>query len=210
MIYLCAGVYAEGRSDYAFLLPLTSRMLFALGASISQATEVADSVGIDAARPFPSTREARIAGAIQRHAGQCTLFVIHADAGNDAEAALRDRVRPGQRAAGDHVGTVACIPVREIEAWMLSDPGVFTALMAKASPALPRDPEAVGDPKQALMQIFEDVGLRGGLGDYYRFFGENVDLACLRRLPAFCRFEAEMKAAVLALGHGSVPSARGR
>lgn len=209
MIYLCAGVYAEGRSDYAFLLPLTNRMLFALSESVTQATEVADSVGIDAPRPFPSARDARIACAIQHHAGQCTLFVIHADAGNDAEAALRERVRPGQQAASD-VHTVACIPVREIEAWMLSDPGVFTALMPNAVPSLPREPEALGDPKQALLQICDELGLRGGLGDYYQFFGENVDLACLRRLPAFRRFEEEMKAAVLALGHGAVPSARGR
>lgn len=88
MIYLCAGVFAEGRSDYGFLLPLVNRLLYELSTAVPHATEVADSVGIDASRPIPRARAERIAKAIQEHEGQCTLFVIHADADGDHEAAL--------------------------------------------------------------------------------------------------------------------------
>lgn len=92
MIYLCAGVFAEGRTDYAFLLPLVTRLLFDVSTAVPWQTEVADSVGIDASRPIPKARAPRIAKAIQEHQTQCSLFVVHADADGDPDAALVDPV----------------------------------------------------------------------------------------------------------------------
>lgn len=200
MIYLCAGVFAEGSSDYAFLLPLVTRLLYEVSTSVPQLTEVADAVGIDASRPVPKARADRIAKAIRDHEGQCTLFVIHADADGDRDAALQERVAPGRHAAGVAAPIVACIPVREMEAWILSDSAAFTALLSGAAPELPRDPEADADPKRTLSRIYDALRLRGPSGDYYRFFGENVALDSLRRLPAFRRFEDELRAAVEVVG----------
>jgi hypothetical protein len=207
VIYLCAGVFAEGSSDYAFLLPLVTRVLYEVSTSVPQLTEVADAVGIDARRPIPKARANRIAKAIRDHEGQCSLFVIHADADGDSHAALRERVDPGRHAAGIASPIVACIPVREMEAWILSDQAAFTALIAGAEPELPRDPEADMDPKRTLSRIYEALRIRGARGDYYRFFGENVALDNLRRLSAFRRFEDELRAAVEALGRAD-PRAR--
>jgi len=200
VIYLCAGVYAEGASDYAFLPPLITRVLYEASTVVPQLTEVADSVGIDASRPRPRTRAERIAKAIREYEGQCSLFVIHADADGDHHAALRERVDPGRQAAGVTAPIVACIPVREMEAWMLADRAAFTSLIADAEPELPRDPEAEPDPKRTLSRIYDALQIRGARGDYYRFFGENVEIARLRRLPAFQQFEGELRDAVEALG----------
>ena len=185
MIYLCAGVFAEGSSDYAFLLPLVTRVLYEASTSVPQLTEVADAVGIDASRPIPRTRANRIAKAIRDHEGQCTLFVIHADADGDSDAALRERVDPGRQAAGVAVPIMACIPVREMEAWILSDQAAFTALIAGAEPELPRDPEADVDPKRTLSRIYDALRIRGPRGDYYRFFGENIAIESLRASRRF-------------------------
>jgi hypothetical protein len=200
VIYLCAGVFAEGSSDYAFLLPLVTRLLYEVSTSVPQLTEVADTVGIDASRPIPKARADRIAKAIRDHEGQCTLFVIHADADGDSDAALRERVDPGRHAAGVASPIVACIPVREMEAWILSDEAAFTALIAGAEPELPRDPEADIDPKRTLSRIYDALRIRGSRGDYNRFFGENIALDSLRRLSAFRRFEDELRGAVEVLG----------
>ena len=49
MIYLCAGLYAEGPSDYHFLSPLISRLLDTVGSRLFPSEcEVAETVGIDA------------------------------------------------------------------------------------------------------------------------------------------------------------------
>ncbi len=210
MIYLCAGLYAEGRSDYAFLLPLIDRMLYEASTEVVGMTEVAESVPIDAPPPFPSARADRIANAIHAFQDRCTLFVVHADADRDHEAALRDRVDPGRRAAPADAPIVACIPVREIEAWMLSDRGVFTALLAGADPTLPRDPEVGSDPKQTLKQVYKELRLAGAIGEYYGFFGQNIVIDSLRRLPAFRRFEDELKLGVESLGRRDSSSPRGR
>ncbi len=200
MIYLCAGVFAEGSSDYAFLLPLITRVLYEVSTAVPQLTEVADSVGIDASRPVPRTRAERIAKAICEYEGQCSLFVIHADADGDRHAALRERVDPGRHAAGVAAPIVACTPVREMEAWILADRAAFTSLIAGAEPELPRDPEAEPDPKRTLSGIYDTLKIGGARGDYYRFFGENVGIERLRRLTAFRQFEDELRDAVEALG----------
>lgn len=94
---------------------------------------------------------------------------------------------------------MACIPVREMEAWLLSDRVAFATLLGGAEPALPRDPEADLDPKRTLSRIHDELGLRGPIGDYYGFFGENVALDRLRRLEAFRTFEDELRSAVALL-----------
>jgi hypothetical protein len=192
----------RGKSDYSFLIPLVNRLLYELSIAVPQQTEVADSVGIDAPRPAPNTRAERIEAAIQAYAGQCSLFIIHADADGDRRSALAERVEPGRQAAGAKVNApiVACIPFREIEAWLLADGHAFAVLLMGADPALPRNAEADPDPKRTLSNIHDALGLRGAVGEYYGFLGENVSLEALRRLSAFRDFEDELRAAVDSLG----------
>jgi hypothetical protein len=101
---------------------------------------------------------------------------------------------------------VACVPVREIEAWLLADAEPFRRLLGKgANPALPGDPERDLDPKKTLRQILQEGGMRRSAESVYTFIGENVQLAALRALPAYRAFEADLvdgiRAVANAQGH---------
>ena len=204
MIYLRAGLYAEGPSDYELLLRLIPRILDALGASLFPgACEVGETLGIDApARHRSKKRADRIAAAIQENVDLCELFVIHSDGGGDPEAARRACVEPGvavARVARPERPLIAvpCVPVREIEAWLLADPEPFRRLLGRAvSPALPADPEHDLDPKATLQRILVDGGARRGRELVYAFIGENVELLALRALPAYRAFEDDLTNAI--------------
>jgi hypothetical protein len=205
-IYICAGIYAEGPSDYAFLCPLLDRLLDALGAAhFPGSYEVAATVGIDAPHGTPGGRAEHIAAAIDVSWGACTLFVIHADADGDPARARLDRIDPGIAAARalrpDPPAAIAtCIPVREIEAWMLADPAAFRTLLGEsATPECPADPERENDPKAALRRILLEGGMKRRAERLHAFFGERVRLDALRALPAFRAFECELVAALQAL-----------
>lgn len=99
-VYLRAGLYAEGPSDYHFLCRLLDRLLDDLGAKLFPGRyEVADTLGIDDRPPHHHRRAERIARAIADHASDCELFVIHADGAGDPKGARLQNVEPGISAA---------------------------------------------------------------------------------------------------------------
>ncbi len=206
MIYIRAGVYAEGPSDYDFLLPLLDRLLDSLAASLFPgAYEVGGTAGIDAPRGAEGGRAEKIAAAIDDWWGACTLFVIHTDGAGDPAGARKNCVEPGIEAARSTreeapFPVAACIPVREIEAWMLADPEAFRTILGESSvPVCPADPERELDPKATLHRILKEGGVRRPPERIHAFFGERVRLEALRSLPAFRAFETELVAALHAL-----------
>ncbi len=111
MIYVRAGLYAEGPSDYRFLVPVITRLLQEVAPSVLPSLpEIADTVAIDAPPPAPSNRVERIAAAVHDHWDDCTIFVIHADANGDEARALSDRVQPGMECARRQHPDAAIIP----------------------------------------------------------------------------------------------------
>jgi hypothetical protein len=140
---------------------------------------------------------------IAAHWAECTLLIIHADGAGDPDEARRNCVTPGIEAARSKIPdivTAACIPVREIEAWMLADAEVFRTLLGgKSQPALPAEPEREADPKLTLGRILKEGGMRREPEELYRLFGEEVRFEALRTLPAFVAFESELSAAVQAV-----------
>lgn len=220
MIYLRAGLFAEGPTDYGFLLRLLPRLLDAVAAALFPGTcEVGDTIGIDAPERLRKGKRAdRIAAACGEYEGLFELLVIHSDGGADAIAARKHQIEPGIAAVGTAVRerpllAVPCVPVREIEAWMLTDAAVFRELLgSKTMPALPGDPERERDPKATLQQILRECGARRFQASIYDFFGERVALPTLRGLPAFQAFEAELTAAVREVarsqGHHQGPAKR--
>jgi hypothetical protein len=202
MIYVQAGLYAEGKTDYDFLIPLLERLLDDLLAQHypGQSTALPSPLPLGAEEEPGARREARIAEVIQRSHETCQLFVIHADADGDALRARNERIEPGVRRGLEglaNVAAAACIPIQMIEAWMLVDDGVLRRLGGDAS-ELPPDPERVREPKQILEQIL-DAKRRGRRPNIYQFVGENVALPALRRLPGFRAFEDELVVALRAL-----------
>lgn len=207
MIYLRAGLYAEGPSDYAILLRLIPRALDALGASLFPgACEVGDTLGIDAPASQKSTKRCdKIAAAVEANFDLCELFIIHSDGAGDPSAARRTCIDPGvYLAQAKHpdrlLVAVACVPVREIEAWLLADAKPFRDLLGQGvNPALPADPERDLDPKATLRRILLEGGARRGPESVYAFIGENVELKALRALPAYRAFEDDLTRAIHAV-----------
>jgi hypothetical protein len=206
MIYIRAGLYAEGPTDYDFLLPLLDRLLDSLAASLFPgAYEVGSTEGIDAPRGSEGGRAEKIASAIEVWWGACTLFVIHTDGAGDPAAARRNCVEPGvevahARLAERPLHVAACVPVREIEAWMLVDPEVFRTILGERSALeCPADPEREIDPKATLLRMLKEGGVRRPPERLYALFGERVRLEALRSLPAFRAFEREIVSALRAL-----------
>lgn len=214
--YYSVGVFAEGRTDYDFLLGLIDQLISANAADLlGPRFQSAPSRAIDApAAKRRESREDRIAAAIEENWDECTLFVIHADSDGDAGRALHERIEPGlARARVGHtdLAAAACVPVRETEAWMLADAQAFSRLFdTPRAPALPEAPESDLDPKRSLEAALTSLGARGKLTNYYADLGKTVNLAELRRLPAFCRFEADLRAAILVVADlaGKIPGPR--
>jgi hypothetical protein len=203
MIYIKAGLYAEGPSDYRFLMPVITRLLQEIApAALLSLPEIADTIGIDAPAPAPQHRADRIAAAVHDYWGDCTLFVVHGDANGDHVRALNERVLPGiAQVLSQHADAaiVPCMPVRAVEAWMLCDPGVFRQLLGQV-PTLPDNPESIAEPKPVLAKIFDELGADSrALRDYQAFFGANVDFAALRALASFRAFEQGLQGALRTL-----------
>jgi hypothetical protein len=211
--YLCAGLYAEGRTDYWLLLPLLDRLIPELAAALlPEVPIISPSVGIDAPRPTPRRREDRIAAAVREwHWSPCNLIIIHADGAGDPDRAVRESVEPGlllARAARPGLAAAACVPVREIEAWLLADALPFRKLLSRAAPLpLPGDPEAVLDPKRAFRDVLAESGAAPLDGsELYAFFGANIDPLALRRLAAYRRFEEQLSEAIVNAAREAPPT----
>lgn len=203
MTYLRVGLFAEGPTDYHFLQGILDLLVEEIAVELfAGGFQIAPALGIDAPRSLRDrSREERVAAAIDASWDECTLFVIHADGAGDPERARRAQVMPGvTRALAVHrdLASVACVPVRETEAWMQADPRAFSRLFeTRRVPALPAHPEAESDPKKILRGALVGMGARGVATKDYADLGKEANLAELRRLPAFQRFETELRAAIV-------------
>ncbi len=203
-IYLCAALYAEGTSDYEFLSPLIQRLLDTLGSRLFPGmVDVGETIGIDAPRPTPVKRADRIAAAVADHWDAFTLLVVHSDGAGAPDEAREYNITPGielARHAFPSLIAIPCVPVREIEAWMLADESVFRTILGRDVPlTLPVDPDREMDPKQTFLRILQEGGLRRGNTRAHRLFGEEVCFDALRKLIAFQQFEAELCEAIQAV-----------
>jgi hypothetical protein len=131
MIYLRAGLYAEGPTDYHFLLPMLDRLIRETAARLFPgASEIEDTRAIDSTGT-QRQRASRIDAAIRENEDLIDFLIIHADGDSDPHRARRERVDPGIAAARTAIPSkplpaLACIPVRELEAWLLVDDRVFS------------------------------------------------------------------------------------
>jgi hypothetical protein len=118
MIYLSAGVFAEGETDYRFLIGLLDRLLETTGVEVlgGRRFDSARPVGIDAPHELRKRRrEERISAAIETYWDECTLFVVHGDGGGDPYVVRRTQIDPGLALAKTRhpdLAAAACIPVR--------------------------------------------------------------------------------------------------
>jgi hypothetical protein len=209
MRYLALGLYAEGpyKSTFEAAVRISdSRVLlaesFVRPQRASKSKDRAD-------RIFDLFSEPLRQGAI-------SLLFIHTDGGTDFSTADRERVVPAiiklkGSIAAPSFGCVGVVPVRETEAWALAD---FDALREELGtrlsaeelqlPVRPADVERLLDPKQTLRNAHA-LASPSRRGRRTRFeaipagLGDRVNHHCLRQVPAFARFEAELEATLRSL-----------
>lgn len=220
MRYLGLALFAEGSTDYRLL----GRILYRTVEDVCLlcANDVIEIGGIrelDAPKAYrDSSRATRILEAARQDIGAFHILFIHADANGDAGRARQKRVEPAVQLIRreeelSNTRGVAVVPVRETEAWALADGdalrGAFGTTLDDEGlgiPARPQEVERLTEPKQALDHALrEAVGgsrrRRHQVTTYLNAIGERVGLARLRAVPAYRRFESDLRAALRQLGY---------
>lgn len=213
MAFLNLALFAEGKTDYALLVPLLRRLTEQV--CLAEARGVVEVSEVSAVDTPPDCREASRAARILEAArpfwgGACILFV-HADAdASDHHRAMDERVRPGMELIRSRLSGGACIaviPVRMSEAWALVDGNAlreaFGTTIDDARLGVPREPrrvESMEDPSKLIMAAYAQLRKRARVEDCFQILGERIDLERLQRVPAFARLREDLRAALRELG----------
>jgi hypothetical protein len=221
--YLGLALFAEGPTDYRFLPPVLRRTTEEL-CSMEGRTTVAISEEVLKLNLYlpQEYRDADLATKILEAAktakGAYNILFIHTDGAGNPEDAYNQRVQPAKERIAAEVSsqlerTVGVVPVREMEAWTLVDGDAlrhaFGAVLddkALGIPPRPVEVEGILDPKQTLNQAYANVvgakrRRRTTAADFFEVIGERVQLSRLRQVPAFGRFEQELRTALVELNY---------
>lgn len=197
--YLGLGLHGEGPTDQRFLAPVLARLTSSLVMQYGSYPVLVGPV-VDLTTGSAGDRAGGLSRAVEKAEGAVDVLFVHADGAGDPAGAEATIVQPLiDRVVADHGDDapvcVPVIPVREMEAWVIADPGAIAGLLRSTLDAaglgLPDDPtecESVADPKAALAQAMARARSRtrrrrGPIT--YEPLGERVDLARLARLAAF-------------------------
>jgi Domain of unknown function (DUF4276) len=215
MRWLGTALYAEGSSDASFLQPLLQRactqMCLTEGA---EPVEVSDVINLQDSRSSRGQpREQRIAAAARQARGAWSILFIHADAdGNDEQRALTERVEPARTLLHAEWGaqSVAVVPLRMTEAWVLADSqavrSAFGTTMSAQKLGL-AEADAHGADRLTNPKVTLEAALRASrgkrratsVGPYLGLIGQTCSFNHLQRLAAYRRMEEELRAALRTL-----------
>ena len=218
MRYLGLALYAEGATDYRFLSPLLLRLCEDI--CLRHASQPVDVSGVLALDDRPGMRkmprEERIADAALDADGSWDVLFVHSDGEGDPARAVRERIAPALTRLRNtgllHAEGVAVVPVRETEAWVLTDGdalrAVFGVSLDDAALGLPAPGavvESVANPKKRLDLAFAATRpggrrARAGAAPLLNALGERVSLPQLRAVPSFRAVENDLIAALRRLG----------
>lgn len=160
-------------------------------------------------------RHKRVLDAAWQHRGAWRILFVHGDGGGDVEAARDGFVQPALDAVKGsftECGAVGVVPVRESEAWAISDGDALRQVLCTeltneqfGIPDAPRGVEGVLDPKLALRSAFLATNpppqrRRQGVGSLLAPLGDAVNLELLRHVPSFARMEMELAETLESIG----------
>lgn len=207
---LTMAFYGEGHSDYQFLLTLIRRVVeTACRKNKVIDVEIEDIRPLDPDKRIKGKGKDRIVQAAAAERDQFDILFIHADADDrDWKDAYEYRVKPGAEMVRNimNCGIVSVIPVRMMEAWTLAD-GKTLIKVFKAPdgcvlpiPAKPSVVEKELDPKETLNKAYREVqgsrvrrrGAREQGTDFLADIAREIDIAVLKQVPSFRRFESEL------------------
>ncbi len=223
MRYLGLALFAEGPTDYRFLPPVLRRTTQELCSMEGRTTVAIGEEVLKLNLYVPQKyRDADLATQILEAAkaanGAYNILFIHTDGAGNLEVAYNQRVQPAKERIVAELSsylkrTVGVVPVREMEAWTLVDGdalrGAFGTVLddeALGIPSRVREVEGILDPKQTLNQAYAKVvgakrRRRRTAADFFDAIGERVQLTRLRQVPAFGRFEQELRTALVELNY---------
>lgn len=119
----------------------------------------------------------------------CDDIVIVHDLDRNDERKLREFLE-GELLDTVAASTLVLIPIREIEAWLLSDPRTLQSLFRmRTSPKLPRNPESIEDPKRLLSRIVNQHSKSTYVNTVHnKKIAESIALSSLERCGSFMRY----------------------
>jgi hypothetical protein len=214
MRYVALGLFAEDASDQQFLQRIIFRAVHQKAVEIHKgAVEVQDAF-VRGAEFKSEHRAERVFEAFGEflNQGAIDLLFIHADGDTNPKRALTERIAPciariGQEQFAAAFAVVPVIPVRMTEAWALSDPTALQSVLGTTlSPSdlgladhILRSLETFADPKALLKEVMQRSGAQKSRRREYsipRGLADRIDLAILRKLSSFSRFEEHMEQAL--------------
>ncbi len=200
MLWLRMALISEGAGDDAFLpavLQRSAQQVCPVG------TQVEDVLPVRAAggpAPLPD-----VVDKLEENAGGFNLVAVHHDGAADPQDAHRRWIEALHHLwseAGHAEPVVGVIPVRETEAWALSDVDALRRMLGRCAtgesglglPSRGADLERLPDPKRTLRELFE----RDHRWDPRHLvrLGELTSLERLRALPSFRRWENDLAEAL--------------
>ena len=224
MHYLRLALLAEGSSDHRFLPTVLRKLTLDLCSQyairpIDVADEVLDLTSLRMSYDSrQDDRNERIRQILLDAARSFDILFIHADGGGDPQGARAFQFEPWAEWTGaqdifHESRAVAVIPIREMEAWTLTDGEAlrlaFGTVLSDSEMGVPsraRDVETILDPKKALEDIYTlVVGRRRRkkerTANFLSTIGERIRLELLRQVPAFLALEQELQEALQSLGY---------
>lgn len=210
---LTLAFYGEGTTDYRFLPAIIQRTAEKL---LSQAgapdVEVLPPIPIDESDAEDGAH--KILAAAKGSAGM-DMLIVHLDADTrTVQVARVERFSPGHDLVQIEQlevcrDLVPLIPVKNIEAWLLSDPDAFRDKVGSdltdqelGLPSHPHQVEGIPDPKQtyrdAVRTALAKRGKRRAVspGEYYEPLSQAINLERLERVPAYQTFRDELERAL--------------
>lgn len=216
MRWLGLALVAEGPTDERFLGPLLRRVVVEACLELCRSeVEVGDVAPVWRPGPGRPPLADFIVETAQRCRETAHILFVHTDGGGDPDRARRKRFQPAVERVSAEPGLprmVAVIPVRETEAWLLADGDAIRAAFGTTLddarlrlPARSVEVERVPDPKALLDQVI--AAAHGGrlrrthpsASPYFDVLGERVRLDSLRQLPAYRRFESDLRSVLIDL-----------
>jgi hypothetical protein len=209
---LTIALYAEGATDYRFLPILIQRAAEKiLCENNSPEVSVLEPLPIDRRVTGNSGAEKILQASKLSHG--VDILIVHFDSDSRTISQARaERFEPGHQlvlASGPEYGKtlLPIIPVKNIEAWLLSDYDAFVRVvgtrLSKEDLNIPvhqHQVESLPDPKQAYRDAVRIAltarNKRGTInyGAYYEPLGREIDLNKILNVPAFRIFYEEFKA----------------
>ena len=185
--YLTTALLCEGREDERFFSALIERQIREL--SVLDPGFGAGAVELQSCRTTWAAD--RIDAAVLEAAASFDIVFIHNDYNERGKIdALRSRLAD---TLPQQTRLVAVVPIRETEAWLLTDPDALPRGGSRdAAPTSPRDVESIADPKKPLATALGHP-LDAASAEY---IGENISLGRLGAVPAYRSFLQDLTAAL--------------